>query len=592
MDELQRLLEAFSKRYGTQGYLMKARIEILMKQGKSPEDAVRQVFQEFGVEDWLQVNVAQVIVGTAQHTLGKEAASTLSTAAILEALSNPWDGSGLTLSEKIHGASNVMLNDVISTLRDQIRRNKTVKDTAQALYDGYKSGHVVREQQLPKYLDELTRWTKVSRENLTQEEQQVLQKAIRKVKYQADDLVDDRVTYNHFRTSLRELMDKLENGSQKAAQRALQNAIQEKSRYVAERIARTEAARARYDTFIANYGEDEDVVAYKWKLGSRHPAEDICDMYANADLYGLGKGIFPKDKVVPQPAHPHCLCHYAPVYWGEIDEKKRSDNVEENGRAWLEKQPLHIRQAILGVKGEQEWQAGRARWMEKARNLSDMFGKTESRISLVNEVSRKQRWGDFNQYLKGQQSEEFSSKYNVNWSYIKSVQYNKNFEGLPFSQNVKKSIRQRVMFMLKNKDGCNGEQLFALDAETGIEIARITNQHYYGGVYHDPPFTDRIEKAYDEGKKLLFLHNHPLGFPPSWSDINGLQKFKGSLGLTFGHTGSIYLYGNPESKIPIEELAVAQMHSKSYNEIEKQEFALNVLKDKFNFVFDVIGKRG
>lgn len=415
MDELQRQMEAFSKRYGTQGYLMKARIEILMKQGKSPEDAVRQVFREFGVEDWLQVNVAKVIVGTAQDALGKEAASTLSTAAILEALSNPWDGSGLTLSEKIHGASNVMLNDVISTLRDQIRWNKTVKDTAQALYDGYKSGHVVREQELPQYLDELTRWTRRSRENLSQEELKDLQRSIRKVRYQSDDLVDDRSTYNHFRTSLRELMDKLEHGSEKAAQRALQSAIQEKSRYVAERIARTEGARARYDAFIAQAGEDEDVVAYKWKLGSRHPAEDICDMYANADLYGLGKGIFPKDKAVPQPAHPHCLCHYAPVYWGEIDEKKRSNNVEENGRAWLAKQPLHIRQAILGVKGEQEWRAGRVGWMEKARNLSDVFGKTDSRLFRLLE-RRKKNTTDFSGFkilMKMKSVKEVCRKYNL-----------------------------------------------------------------------------------------------------------------------------------------------------------------------------------
>lgn len=379
MDELQRQLEAFSKRYGTQGYLMKARIEILMKQGKSPEDAVRQVFREFGVEDWLQVNVAKVIVGTAQDALGKEAASTLSTAAILEALSNPWDGSGLTLSEKIHGASNAMLNDVISTLREQIRRNKTVKDTAQALYDGYKSGHVVREQELPQYLDELTRWTRRSRENLSQEELKDLQRSIRKVRYQADDLVDDRSTYNHFRTSLRELMDKLEHGSEKAAQRALQNAIQEKSRHVAERIARTEGARARYDAFIAQAGEDEDVVAYKWKLGSRHPAEDICDMYANADLYGLGKGVFPKDKVTAQPAHPHCLCHYAPVYEPEIKGKERSYRVEKNGNAWLKNQPLSLRQAILGVKGEKEWRRGRVSWMDKADVQQD-FRKKESRL--------------------------------------------------------------------------------------------------------------------------------------------------------------------------------------------------------------------
>ena len=53
MDELQRQLKAFSKRYGFQGQMMKARIEILMKQGKSPEEAIRQVFKEYGVEEWM-----------------------------------------------------------------------------------------------------------------------------------------------------------------------------------------------------------------------------------------------------------------------------------------------------------------------------------------------------------------------------------------------------------------------------------------------------------------------------------------------------------------------------------------------------------
>lgn len=68
------------------------------------------------------------------------------------------------------------------------------------------------------------------------------------------------------------------------------------------------------------------------------------------------------------------------MYWGEIDEKKRSNNVEENGRAWLAKQPLHIRQAILGVKGEQEWKAGRVGWMEKARNF-EIFSLKELRLT-------------------------------------------------------------------------------------------------------------------------------------------------------------------------------------------------------------------
>ena len=434
MDELQRQLKAFSKRYGFQGQMMKARIEILMKQGKSPEEAIRQVFKEYGVEDWLQANVSSVIVGTAQDALGQELAKDLPAAALLEALSNPWDGSGLTLSEKIHGASNTMLNDVITTVRKQIHLNKTVKDTAQALYDGYRGGHVVRQQELPKYMDELTRWTRRSRENLSEAEVKDLQRSIRKVRAQAEDLVDDSSTYNHFRTALNSLLDKMDKGSEKAVQKAILTAIEEKSRYVAERIARTEAARARYDAFIARYGEDDSVVAYQWKLGSRHPAEDICDMYAHADLYGLGAGVFPKDRAPVNPAHPHCLCHYAPVYASELKGKKRSDNVEGRGNSWLKRQPLHIRQAILGVKGEQEWKAGRAGWMEKARNnsivLREYYGMgIKGRISkLLKKITGIKNTGydleDLPKIKENMSTEENLRRTNPN--YGKHAAYSKN----------------------------------------------------------------------------------------------------------------------------------------------------------------------
>lgn len=137
------------------------------------------------------------------------------------------------------------------------------------------------------------------------------------------------------------------------------------------------------------------MVAYRWKLGSHHPVDDICDMYAHADLYGLGAGIFPKDQAPVNPAHPHCLCHYAPVYASELKGKKRSDNVEGRGNAWLKRQPLRIRQAILGVKGEQEWKAGRAGWMEKAKNLN---------ISTVGYYGLKSRLRKFVNGIFGKES--------------------------------------------------------------------------------------------------------------------------------------------------------------------------------------------
>lgn len=173
-------------------------------------------------------------------------------------------------------------------------------------------------------------------------------------------------------------------------------------------------ARARYDAFIARYGEDEDVVAYQWKLGSRHPAEDICDMYAEVDLYGLGKGVFPKDAAPVNPAHPHCLCHYAPVYESELEGKKRSNNVEAGGNAWLKKQSLSVQEKILGVKGREEWKAGRAGWMEKARNF-EIWGIKESRLFRVLE-RRKKNTPDFSGFkvlMKMKSVKEICRKYDL-----------------------------------------------------------------------------------------------------------------------------------------------------------------------------------
>lgn len=110
--------------------------------------------------------------------------------------------------------------------------------------------------------------------------------------------------------------------SDKAIDNAIKAAVEEKSRYAAERIARTESARAWYQGFIADTMDNSDIVAYRWVESNRHPTEDICDLYAKEDLHGMGAGVFPKDKAPELPAHPHCLCHYEKVYKAEISSKE------------------------------------------------------------------------------------------------------------------------------------------------------------------------------------------------------------------------------------------------------------------------------
>ena len=72
-------------------------------------------------------------------------------------------------------------------------------------------------------------------------------------------------------------------------------AVQESARYFAERIARTEKARAYMDGVMYHYANDPDCVSFRWKLSSCHPCDDICDLYAHADLWGMDEGSFQND---------------------------------------------------------------------------------------------------------------------------------------------------------------------------------------------------------------------------------------------------------------------------------------------------------
>lgn len=100
--------------------------------------------------------------------------------------------------------------------------------------DGHHHGSVTYMQELPKYTDDLVNWVRRSKENISDEEKKALLKAIRKVKGQADGLRPDTTAYNHFRTSLYELLEKVDEGNKKSIERAIQTAVEEKSRYVAE----------------------------------------------------------------------------------------------------------------------------------------------------------------------------------------------------------------------------------------------------------------------------------------------------------------------------------------------------------------------
>lgn len=243
-------------------------------------------------------------------------ASTTKTRTIL--LTEAWTPDKMNLSTRLHGNEAEIRQTIVDTVSKSIKQGEAWVKTSRDLYDGYNAGHITKKAELPEYLTDLVKQSK----RILADDKAALReynKAVVKAEYQISRLSQDGSPTRAMKQSFKNLLDAAKDLNDKAIDKAVSVAVEEKSRYIADRIARTEISRAWGDGFFAEHLEDPDVIAFRWDLSSRHPVYDICDMHAKVDCYGLGKGVYPKNKFPVRPAHPHCMCLVTPVYVGNLD---------------------------------------------------------------------------------------------------------------------------------------------------------------------------------------------------------------------------------------------------------------------------------
>ena len=115
--------------------------------------------------------------------------------------------------------------------------------------------------------------------------------------------------------------------------------------FQAERVMRTEINRAYGETAIAAAAQHPDVIAVRFTLSPLHPEPDICDFHAEANLHGLGPGIYPIDDH-PWPAHPNTLSYLEPVFRDEITDEDRAGR--QTITDYINTQSAPKQDAILG----------------------------------------------------------------------------------------------------------------------------------------------------------------------------------------------------------------------------------------------------
>ena len=347
----------------------KSVVAYLLTQGFDVNSAIEEAYKLYPVMDGMKESIiddmvkaftsgyvnAGVAVGVDTGTIPYTSES------ISTAMQKAWAKDNLNLSTRLHSRGQSVRKEVGDILKATIGKGNTNKKIASELFNR----GVIDTAELPQFMEQVAN---IPIDTTAEEKRKLLRKVQRQV---------SKRTTAGLRAGYNEVIKAVESDNQQKLDKAIEIATEEKTRYHAERIARTETARAYADGQVSRYKDDDDIVAFQWKLGTRHPVFDICDFYANADLYGMGKGVYPKDKVPTLPAHPHCMCRLKPIVDGMIDNSTPKENINDGGMDLIKSLSVKEQERLLGVHGRVAVLDGKARWQDHLRGWDN--GKFEVR---------------------------------------------------------------------------------------------------------------------------------------------------------------------------------------------------------------------
>lgn len=524
-------------------------VKVQLSLGLMPNEAVRKAYAKYPVMDMMKATLQAELVNTFMAGYGDNVP--YSAKSISQAMSESWASDDLTLSKRLYRRSSTIRNEVADTIKQALKTNKTVKGLAKSIFDGYGKGGIIPEASIPKFLSKLSD-INISGE-LTPEAKRKERELLRSVKGKIA-----RLDTPYVRAAYNEVAAAVEDGNEVRLQKAIYSATQEKARYHAERIARTENARAYADGQMNRFLDDDDIVAFQWKLSSRHPRYDICDFYANADLYGLGKGVYPKDKFPRLPAHPHCMCHIKPLTELDIDVNKRHTNPEQAGLEYIKSLSKKHQEVLLGVNGREQVLTGKETWQNIAKGwTSNTFN---ARAPVMSQEMPKNTVK-----LHPPKGGSINSDYIIDTNVINNKAYRDKYNELGYSKNITKLIYSECIACLNAANGYNRERGIMIDLATettGKEnIGKIGSDNV--GIYF--PNNDKTPI-----NQYVVIHNHPKNITFSTTDIESyLRNSSVHSAVLVDSMGNVYQIKNINRSIDIDEV-VKDMKS-LYNGIKQYQ---------------------
>lgn len=140
------------------------------------------------------------------------------------------------------------------------------------------------------------------------------------------------------RSAAQQLIKELERAKPEQIEKIVDRWVLDRARYQARVIARNELVEAFRDSYVQTTGGQDYTKGYRWNLSTSHPAADICDIYAEQDIDGLGPGGYLPESI-PSTPHTCCICYLTAIM--DCDHFKRqiaeAKGTKAPAEAWKKK---------------------------------------------------------------------------------------------------------------------------------------------------------------------------------------------------------------------------------------------------------------
>lgn len=181
-----------------------------------------------------------------------------------------------------------------------------------------------------------------------------------------------------------------------------------------------------------------------------------------------------------------------------------------------------------------------------------------------------------------QERMQSSSDYAVPKDLTSTREFRAKFDSMDSDKKLQREYYQNAKEMLKHRSGTNGEDLYYYNPRLK-KWYKSTSGTQAG----TPDYTDEIVQGLIESKtgEIISFHNHPLGMPPSVSDLNAALVNGYKKGYTIRHNGKIFEYTPPKYKIDktIYDKRIEKYKKEGFDEFQAQLKSLEDLSELYGF---------